>query len=85
MNQEMINLPKMQCTCGNVVHMGDIPCRVQYNFISDIDYDKVQGMVDAEELYQKMKMFFVCENCKKLWIFWNGFDNPPQENVPVLS
>jgi hypothetical protein len=36
----MVKLPKMLCTCGNVLRMGDIPCRLQYNFISDVDYDK---------------------------------------------
>lgn len=79
----MIYLPKMMCTCGKVLRMSDIPCNIQYNFISDTDYDKVHGMVDAEELYQKMRMFFVCDDCKRLWVFWNGFDNPPQEYVLV--
>lgn len=75
-------MPKMLCSCGNILRFGDIPCKIQYNFISDVDYDKVQGLVDSEELYIQMKMLFVCEECKRLWFFWDGFDKPPQEYVP---
>ncbi|WP_256252810.1 hypothetical protein [Paenibacillus sp. UNC496MF] len=81
-NEGLTILPKMICTCGYVLHLGDIPCKSQYNFISDVDYEKEQGSLDAEELYLKMKMFFVCESCHRLWVFWNGFENPPQEYVP---
>jgi hypothetical protein len=55
-------MPKMVCSSGNILRFGDIPYGIQYNFISDVDYDKIQGQVDAEELLLKMKMFFVCED-----------------------
>lgn len=76
-------MPKMRCTCGNLLRMGDIPCDIQYMFISDTDFGKLHEQVDSEELYLKMKMFFQCESCNRLWVFWNGFDKPPQEYVPA--
>ena len=58
-------MPKMLCSCGNILQLGDIPCKIQYNFISDVDYDKIQGLVDSDELYTKMKMFIVCDSCRR--------------------
>ncbi|MDI4644280.1 hypothetical protein [Cohnella hashimotonis] len=78
-------MPKIQCTCGNMLRMGDIPCKIQYMFISDTDFDELQGAVDAEELYLKMKMFFQCDSCSRLWVYWNGFDNPPKEYAPAID
>ncbi|MDQ0888850.1 hypothetical protein QFZ81_003938 [Paenibacillus sp. V4I9] len=72
-------MPKMLCTCGNVLRYGDIPCKIEYKFISDVDYDKYDAQIDSEELYTKMQSFFKCPDCQRLWIFWDGFDNEPQE------
>ncbi|MCL9663130.1 hypothetical protein L2089_20815 [Paenibacillus hunanensis] len=76
-------MPKMLCTCGNVLNIQDIPCKVQYNFISDVDYDQYNGSIDSEQLYQDMRMFFKCDRCERLWVFWNGFDEEPYEYLRV--
>lgn len=51
-------MPKMICKCGTLLRYGDIPCKIQYNFISDEEYDKFQDTIDAEELFMEMKIFF---------------------------
>lgn len=33
----------------------------------------------SEQLYQEMRMFFKCDRCERLWVFWNGFDEEPYE------
>lgn len=33
----------------------------------------------SEQLYQEMRMFFKCDCCERLWVFWNGFDKEPYE------
>lgn len=73
----------MSCKCGAILHYGDIPSRIEYKFISDAAYDKYEGEIDSEKLYIEMKSFFKCANCKRLWLFWNGFDEKPSEYVPV--
>jgi len=83
--KEVADMPKMKCSCGNILNLHEIPCEIQYNFISDVEYDKYHGSIDAEDLYQEMKMFFMCSNCGRLWVFWNGFDEKPNEYVPVLD
>ncbi|OKP81706.1 hypothetical protein A3844_25600 [Paenibacillus helianthi] len=72
-------MPKIRCKCGEVLRFGDIPCDIEYKFISDVEYDQYQGQIDAEELYLKMKSFLECKICGRLWFFWNGFENPPKE------
>lgn len=76
-------MPKMTCYCGKILRYGDIPCKIEYKFISDIEYDKYEGNVDAEKLYLKMKSFFICPDCNRLWFFWNGFDSQPTGYLPV--
>ena len=76
-------MPKMICKCVTLLRNGDIPCKIQYNFISDEEYDKFQDTIDAEELFMEMKIFFRCSQCGRLWFFWNGFDERPTEYIEV--
>lgn len=76
-------MPKIQCSCGEILRYGDIPCSIEYNFISDVEYDKYQDQIDAEELYLDMKSFLKCPECNRLQIFWNGFGEKPEEYVLI--
>ena len=72
-------MPKIICTCGNALSYSEIPCLIEYKFISDYDYDQYQGMIDSEKLYQQMKSFLECPECKRLWVFWKGYASSPTE------
>lgn len=72
-------MPKMKCNCGQILNLSDIPSKIKYLFISDTDYDQYFGMIDAEKLYCHMQSFIECHSCKRLWVFWNGFNEPPTE------
>lgn len=65
-------MPKIKCTCGALLRYSDIPCKIEYKLISDVDYDKYVGQVNSEELYMKMQSFFKCSDCQRLWLFWDG-------------
>lgn len=78
-------MPKLTCSCGCILNLQDIPCKIQYNFISDEEYDKYHGSIQAEELYHRMKMFFKCQECDSLWFFWDGFDGEPIEYARISS
>jgi hypothetical protein len=76
-------MSKFLCKCGNVIRIsGLIPNPAEWKFISDVAYDKFQGQVDSEEVYQQMRSFLKCEECGRLWVHWDGFDNPPTLYVP---
>ncbi len=70
-------MPKMLCTCKEILAYSEIPSEIEYKFISDVEYDKFQGKIDAEELYEQMKSFILCPNCHRIWVFWNGFQRQP--------
>lgn len=71
-------MSKLLCKCKKTINIsGDIPNKDEWLLISDINFDHFQGVIKAEELYKEMKSLFICKNCKRLWIFWKGYDNPP--------
>lgn len=72
-------MPAIMCKCGEQLRYGEIPCPIEWLFISDTDYDSFSGQVDSEELYRQMKSFLKCHNCSRLWIFWSGFGSDPAE------
>jgi len=74
-------MPKIICSCQEILSYSEIPCPIEYKFISDCDYDQYQEMINAEDLYLHMKSFLKCPKCDRLWIFWNGYTNPPMEYV----
>ena len=78
-------MPKIICKCGEIIDYGLIPSKQEYIFIADTQYDEYEGQVESEELYKRMKSFLKCPKCRRLWFFWNGFQNPPTEYLPVLS
>lgn len=76
-------MPKFRCECGEILSYSEIPCKIEYKFISDLDYDKFQGEIDAEVLYEQMKSFIKCSSCARLWVFWDGFQKEPAEYVLI--
>jgi hypothetical protein len=70
-------MPNMPCKCGHVIGFGEIPNPNEWNMISDVEYDRFSGKIDAEELYRSMKSLLICANCKRLWIYWKGFEHSP--------
>ncbi len=71
-------MPKLKCVCDNVIHLGEIPSPNQFLIISDEEFDKFQGNIDAEEVYSAMKIVAKCNACERLYFFWNGFTNEPE-------
>lgn len=69
------------CRCGTTLHFGTVPCEVEWKLISDVEFDRFAGMVDAEDVYSAMVSALRCSTCHRLWIFWDGFGNAPEELV----
>jgi hypothetical protein len=69
-------MPKIRCRCNFVIGLGQIPSPDQLMIISDAEFDKFAGLVDAEQIYSEMKVVAKCPNCGRIHIFWDGFDRP---------
>ncbi len=70
-------MPSMTCKCGNRIIYGEIPCHDELLLISDVAFDRFVGKVDAEEVYRSMSHALHCPGCSRLWVYWDGFSNPP--------
>ncbi len=71
-------MPSIKCKCGKRLDIGTIPNPNEWLAISDVDYDGYSEQVDAEALYEKFTHFLECDNCGRLWFFWNGFNGPAE-------
>jgi hypothetical protein len=65
------------CKCGNRIGFGEIPNPKEWLTVSDVEYDGYSALIDAEVLYATMKHILACDQCERLWIFWNGFQSMP--------
>jgi len=65
------------CKCGNVIKFREIPHPNEWLFISEKEFDKHIEEQNEESLYNKMKSMFECPSCKRIWFFWDGFDEHP--------
>ncbi|ROO59300.1 hypothetical protein EDC02_1096 [Micromonospora sp. Llam0] len=72
-------MAKFLCICGTIIQTsGPIPNELEWKIISDLEFDRFEGLVDAEEVYVASRPVFKCHTCGRLWIFWRGVDEPPQ-------
>jgi len=76
-------MPSIVCSCSYRISYSAIPCPDEWLFISDCDFDRFTGLVDAEDVYRATQSLLRCPECGRLWVFWNGFKQPPQEFIPV--
>lgn len=78
-------MPTYQCTCGNLIDYGLIPCPEEWLLISDVEYDQFVGQIDGEKLYLATKSLLLCPVCKRVWIYWEGFGGPPTEYLATKT
>lgn len=71
-------MPKFLCKCGHWINLGDIPSPNQMMIISDNDFDKFNGLINSEDLYKAMDLVVICNKCDRLYIFVEGYNNPPK-------
>lgn len=72
-------MAKFRCICGTIIQTsGPIPNELEWKILSDVEFDRFEGLVDAEEVYMASKSVFKCPTCGRLWIFWGGMDESPQ-------
>jgi hypothetical protein len=70
-------MPSIACKCGYRLDFGQVPNPTEWLVISDTRFEGFVGSVDAEELYAEFEHFLKCPKCGRLWIYWDGFKNPP--------
>jgi hypothetical protein len=61
---------------------GNVPHDYQWSLLSDLDFDRFSGDVDAGALYQQATLMFRCPQSDHLWIYWDGLGRPPSLYSP---
>ena len=79
-------MPAYKCKCGNLIDYSEIPNPNEYLLISDKVYDNLydndSNTIPADKLYFKFKHILKCNHCKRLLIFWDGFNTEPKYYSP---
>jgi hypothetical protein len=70
-------MPKILCICETIIDLFEIPSINQLLLIEDVHYDKFNGSIDSEKLYKEMLLVARCKECKRLYIYENGFNTNP--------
>lgn len=70
-------MPKYICKCGNVIDLSDIPNSNQILMIEDVNFDKYFDNFNPIDLHQEMILTIRCNECKRLYIFEEGYDKNP--------
>ena len=76
-------MPKVICNCGHTLDFGGIPSPIVWRTLSDVEFDKFSGAVDAEEIFGATKMMILCPQCGRLWAWWDDDSGIPTEYIPV--
>lgn len=66
-------MPSILYKFGNKLKFGAIPNPIEWLIISDDRYEKFQGTVDSERVFQAMNGVLKFSSRGRLSIFWNGF------------
>jgi hypothetical protein len=69
---------KFRCVCGETIRTsGDIPNRIEWHLLSDVDFDEFHGEVEAEEVYLATTLMYRCPASDHLWVYWDGINEEP--------
>ena len=78
-------MPAILCSCGKRLSLGRIPCEIEWKIISDTKLIEMPEQIEMEQLYEAMSPMFKCPHCARLWVYWNGFQNAPQEYIKAAD
>ena len=72
------------CLCGQVIRSsGAIPNPDEWHLLSDVDFERFEGQINAEDVYMATTIAYRCPASDHLWIFWDGLDGDPSVYAPV--
>jgi hypothetical protein len=77
-------MAKFSCVCGHAISSsGLIPNPDEWRCLSDQDFESFTGPINAEDLYCETTIMYRCPASGHLWVFWQGFDQPPAVYAPT--
>jgi hypothetical protein len=72
------------CKCDHLIDFGTIPSPHEWEIVSQTDWFKWNDSgEDSFALQRLMKTMLECPDCGRIWIFRNGFSQPPEMYEPT--
>lgn len=70
-------MPSLYCgDCKNIISLSSIPCPFEWYFVSAMQWNTLKEKLNIENFYdiylKNSKEFVLCENCRNIFIFWDG-------------
>jgi hypothetical protein len=67
-------MAKFRCHCGEVISMsGEIPNQLEWHLVSDCELEETWEAEDFGGLQQAARPVFLCPQCGRIWVYWNGY------------
>lgn len=77
-------MSKFRCVCGHLLSTsGEIPNPGEWLYISDVEFEELQGVVDVELLYRRFGRAYICPVSGHIWVFRRPDDVTPMGYAPV--
>ena len=77
-------MSKFRCICGEILTTsGEIPNRDEWLYISDVEFERYTGNIEAERLYRAFGRAFVCPRSGHIWVFKDGMAGDPVGYAPL--
>ena len=77
-------MSRFLCVCGHEIRIsGEIPNPDEWLSISDVDYERWSGEIDAEQLYHSFRRAYLCPVSHHLWLFRHGLTGKPKLYAPM--
>jgi hypothetical protein len=76
-------MAKFLCACGATIRTsGDIPHPHEWLLVADADIGDDDPSFSTIYASERTVHAFKCASCGRLWVYWNGFGEPPQRYDP---
>lgn len=68
-------MAKFRCRCGEVIAMsGENPNPLEWHLASDRELEESSESEDFARLQQVTRPVFLCLNCGRIWVYWDGHE-----------
>ena len=77
-------MAKLFCTCGRLVRFsGEVPNPREWKLVPDDQLHGHAPRVNVERIALDAASLIRCPDCRRVWIYWKGYDHEPTEYCPA--
>jgi hypothetical protein len=74
---------KLFCTCGRLVRIsGEVPNPREWKLVPAEEVHGHAAWLTPERIVDEAPALIRCPDCRRLWIYWKGYDHEPTEYLP---